>query len=71
VWFGMGRGVAWREEMMGIIFRLGAMALGIRKTNWERRAKGRSRRRGEVEWENGSWWRGRREVGGFRARETF
>ncbi len=41
-WFGV---VEWsgggKEEMMEIIFGLGALELGVRKTNWERRAKGR------------------------------
>ncbi len=39
-WFGMGRGVTWREEMMGIIFsweRWECWSWGIRKTNQERR----------------------------------
>ncbi len=70
-WFRTGRGVVWREEMIGIIFWFGAVGvleLGIRKTNCGRRAKGRvggegdGVRRTGVGRGEGSW--------GFRARET-
>jgi hypothetical protein len=59
------------REMMGIIFGLGAMALGIRKTNWERRAKGRSQRRGEVAWGERVWWRGGETVEGFELAKLY
>ncbi len=41
-------------------FWFGALALGIRKTNWERRAKGRVG--GEARRRERLWWRGRGQL---------